>query len=102
MTASEKKLANEVKNRISESHVLLIMGEAVTITLFAQSHIKIKQSQEDAIKSAHEYLASWESDAARMQIAEDILRNNPIRQNALIILRISDGIGPQPNALRNS
>ena len=102
MTASEKKLAKEVKNRLSESHVLLIRGEAVTITLFALSHIKIKQSQEDAIKSAHEYLASWESDVARMEIAEDILRNNPIPHHALIILRSSDGIGPQHNALRNS
>ena len=77
----------EIKNRLSEHHVKLIRDEAVTITLFALSHLKVKQAQDDALKSVHQYLASWANSDESLKIAQDILTNNLILQHGLILLR---------------
>ena len=87
MTSAEKKLSKATKKTLGEMHIALIKDEAVTITLFGLAHVKVKQTQEDVIKSVHEYLVTWASDAEKVKLADDLLRDSPILQHALILIR---------------
>ena len=98
MSRLEKTRKHQIKTKLESIYKTLLLDEAITMTLFAFSHIKDGNVQIETLKSVFSALSTWACSVEQKDEISSLVDTSPILQFGLLTIKKSESICPySPN-----